>query len=222
MAIGSPDLAGQGEVSEWVEQQGRDWEQKFGLQADDEDGLGAYFALSVTAAGWHSGALVLVNEDLAQKISKACEMPESKAAEASNVDTESNTPDAPEPSSEAQPIDDSNNNVSLLQRTLTTALDYGRWFLGVGPYSAQSSNTSNQDNNIHPLHPDAHPSTSNNARQAPNPVDYGASPRDGVAYVWARDHFPRLRLSDGREMPGEVDFDEWRYGRPEWDLDFRL
>ncbi len=32
-----------------------------------DDGLGAYFALSVAAAGWHSGALVLVNEDLARR-----------------------------------------------------------------------------------------------------------------------------------------------------------
>lgn len=37
------------------------------LDADD-DGLPAYFALSVAAAGWHSGALVLVNEAKAERI----------------------------------------------------------------------------------------------------------------------------------------------------------
>ncbi|KAF3031771.1 hypothetical protein E8E12_001985 [Didymella heteroderae] len=52
----------QGEVSEWIEQEGREWDKDAG-----EDGLGAYFALRVSAAGWHSGALVLVNEDLAKK-----------------------------------------------------------------------------------------------------------------------------------------------------------
>jgi SCF-associated factor 1 len=31
--------------------------------------------------------------------------------------------------------------------------------------------------------------------------------------------FPRLRLSDGTDMPGTKDFDEWREGRPKWDLD---
>ncbi|EMC98263.1 hypothetical protein BAUCODRAFT_67000 [Baudoinia panamericana UAMH 10762] len=108
MALGSPDIRCQGEVSEWIEQQGRDWESKFNLQSADDDGLGAYFALSVSAAGWHSGALMLVNEDLAAK---------------------------------------------------------------------------------------------------------------GYKYVWAYDHFPRLRLSNGAEMPGNVPFDEWRYERPAFDLE---
>jgi SCF-associated factor 1 len=202
MAIGSPDLAGQGEVSEWVEQQGRDWEEKYGLQDQDEDGLGAYFALSVTAAGWHSGALVLVNEELAQKISTACEIPD-PAAEA-----------------EAAPVDNDeadNNNVSTQPFSLlSTALDYGRWFFGVGPYSASSpsSNTRQQSNSTRPEGVET--------RRTPEPTDYGASPREGKLYAWAGDHFPRLRLHDGREMPGTVEFDEWRYGRPEWDLEFTL
>ena len=92
----------QGEVSEWFEQEGRAWDQDRG-----EDGLGAYFALRVSAAGWHSGALVLVNEELAQK----------------------------EPTYNREDV-----------------------------------------------------------------------------------HFPRLKLSDGREMPGQKDFDEWREGRPEFQL----
>lgn len=49
----------QGEISEWLEQESRAWD-----QGQDEDGLGAYFALGVSAAGWHSGALVLVNDEL--------------------------------------------------------------------------------------------------------------------------------------------------------------
>ena len=92
----------QGEVSEWFEQEGRARDQDGG-----EDGLGAYFALQVSAAGWQSGALVLVNEKLAKK----------------------------EP-------------------------------------------TNNREDRS----------------------------------------FPRLKLSDGREMPGEKDFDEWREGRPDFQL----
>jgi SCF-associated factor 1 len=212
MAIGSPDLAGQGEVSEWVEQQGRDWEEKYGLQDQDEDGLGAYFALSVTAAGWHSGALVLVNEELAQKISAACEVPdpaaEAKAApiandEANNTTTNNNVSPQPSPS------------------LLSTALDYGRWFLGVGPYSAPSpsSNTrqQQQQQQFNSTRPEGV-----ETRRTPEPTEYGASPREGRLYAWAGDHFPRLRLLDGREMPGTVGFDEWRYGRPEWELEFSL
>ncbi|EMD87843.1 hypothetical protein COCC4DRAFT_143329 [Bipolaris maydis ATCC 48331] len=93
----------QGEVSEWFEQEARAWDQDGG-----EDGLGAHFVLRVSAAGWHSGALVLVNEELAQK--------------------------EPAYNREARP-------------------------------------------------------------------------------------FPRLRLSDGREMPGEKEFDEWREGQPIFQLD---
>lgn len=89
-----------GEVSEWIEQESRAWDKE-----EEGDGLGAYFALGVSAAGWHSGALVLVNEELANK----------------------------EP-----------------------------------------------------------------------------------AQHWGQMRFPRLRLADGTEMPGEKEFDEWRDGRPEW------
>jgi SCF-associated factor 1 len=94
----------QGEVSEWIEQESRAWDK----QNPGEDGLGAHFALSISAAGWHSGALMLVNEDLANQGS-------------------------------TQFVEDQS--------------------------------------------------------------------------------FPRLRLSDGTDMPGTKDFDEWREGRPKWDLD---
>ncbi|EGP90152.1 uncharacterized protein MYCGRDRAFT_69058 [Zymoseptoria tritici IPO323] len=111
MTLGSPGVAAQGEVSEWIEQEGRDWETKFGVrQSDDDDGLGAYFALSISAAGWHSGALVLVNQDMVDRL-----------------------------------------------KTATWVSLY---------------------------------------------------------------HFPRLRLSDGTEMPGQVEFDEWRFGRPNWELEW--
>ncbi|KAJ4323330.1 hypothetical protein N0V94_001946 [Neodidymelliopsis sp. IMI 364377] len=93
----------QGEVSEWIEQEGREWDKD-----TCDDGLGAYFALRVSAAGWHSGALVLVNDELAKK----------------------------EPS-----------------------------------------------------------------------------------YSYAGKSFPRLRLSDGTEMPGTAEFDAWRHRQPEWQLD---
>ncbi|KAK8189268.1 regulator of chromosome condensation 1/beta-lactamase-inhibitor protein II, partial [Phyllosticta capitalensis] len=57
-----------GEVSEWIEQQGRDWDKHPEFAHVNEDGLGSHFALTVAAAGWHSGAVVLVNEELAKRI----------------------------------------------------------------------------------------------------------------------------------------------------------
>jgi len=57
-----------GEVSEWFEQEGRGWDDFKDLEDADDHGLGAYFALTVAAAGWHSGALVLVDEERAAKV----------------------------------------------------------------------------------------------------------------------------------------------------------
>lgn len=66
--------------SEWVEQEGRHWEegplnqnqdlsqstQKLDIQTKDFH-LDSYFALAIGAAGWHSGALVLVDEQKAEE-----------------------------------------------------------------------------------------------------------------------------------------------------------
>lgn len=200
MALGSPEVRCQGEVSEWIEQQGRDWETKFGVRREEDDGLGAYFALSVTAAGWHSGALVLVNEDLATKVRSACEVRDPLASEPTESD-EQDTPSAAE-------------GASLLSNAVSTALDYGRWFLGLPPYDVSSSSYQPQGSS-------AASNGQENARteQIHFPRSYGDSPRDGYKYVWAYDHFPRLRMSNGVEMPGDVLFDEWRYNRPVFDLD---
>jgi SCF-associated factor 1 len=104
IALFRDEINVQGEVSEWIEQEGRAWDNRY--TGDDE--LGAYFALGISAAGWHSGALVLVNEELA----------------------------------------------------------------------GQESSRTFED-----------------------------------------ETFPRLKLADGTEMPGTKDFDQWREGRPEWNLD---
>lgn len=90
MALGTPGIQCQGETSEWIEQEGRDWESKFGIKSEDDDGLGAYFALSVTAGGWHSGALVLENGELAEKLRRACELPD-PAAEDSDQSEQRNS-----------------------------------------------------------------------------------------------------------------------------------
>ena len=65
--------------SEWIEQEGRHWadgppsstppEHPVSSKAagGDYDHLGAYFAISISAAGWHSGGLVIVDETAAEK-----------------------------------------------------------------------------------------------------------------------------------------------------------
>lgn len=215
MAVGSPDMRCQGEVSEWVEQEGRDWESKFGVRGVDDDEGDAYFALSVTAAGWHSGALVLVNDKLATKLKRAVERrdrsPEPVTASSkADADSLATTEGDAGPSTQVSPS------------YLSSALDYGRWALGLPRYDQSAANTTQPtavDDDDRSIGMTAQMGDFQRGR---HPINYGASPRVGVTYVWADDHFPRLRLSDGTEMPGSVEFDEWRYGRPEWDEQFSL
>ncbi|KAK5137001.1 hypothetical protein LTR08_001508 [Meristemomyces frigidus] len=219
MALGSPDVRCQGEVSDWIEQEGADWETKFagrgagGGGGEDDDGLGAYFALSVTAAGWHSGALVLVNEELAERVRRGCEVQDPAALEPAGLEADgkqrggeaASSAVAEEPSSPSR----------VLSWAASTALDYSRWFLGLAPYNAPATA---------PTTPVSSPPRSDNATAAAGrtverqlihaPRSYGDSPRQGYKYAWARDSFPRLRLSYGVDMPGTVAFDEWRFGRP--------
>ena len=207
MAIGSPGVTAQGEVSEWIEQEGRDWEEKLGVQRDAEDGLGSYFALSVTAAGWHSGALVLVNEELAGRLKAACEMPDDGCSVLSSTSVQ-DTIHPDQQTSAAAPLVSSTG----LEWLTTTTADYIRYFLGAAPYNVS---TVGQEFNRESAPNRPSYSTS------PEPRNYGASPRPGVLYVWAKDHFPRLKLSDGREMPGTVPFDDWRYTKPDWGQDWQ-
>ncbi|KAF2197040.1 hypothetical protein GQ43DRAFT_444587 [Delitschia confertaspora ATCC 74209] len=151
----------QGEVSEWFEQEGRNWDKDAALKDADEDGLGACFALSICAAGWHSGALVLVNEELTTRVREKCIVKDT------SFEAEDST---------ARPEGQAHQQLHLQQAL-------------------------NEQN--HGTHPRLG----------------SASPGKGFKYVWADRSFPRLRLSDGREMPGEVEFDEWKFGRPEWQLD---
>ncbi|KAK4631587.1 hypothetical protein CLAFUW4_03404 [Fulvia fulva] len=216
LAIGSPDVAAQGEVSEWIEQQGRDWESKFNVAGDSDGGLGAYFALSVTAAGWHSGALVLVNETTAQNLSRAVEVPDAPPA---TNDIDSLPSHEEGPSSSLPPRSAPTPITSQDTSYLGQALDWGRYLLGLPPYNVSAASHGPDQ-----VRADIRLRSQNVTRDAHHnlePINYGASPRNGYKYVWADDHFPRLRLSNGTEMPGEVGFDEWRYGRPEWKLDWQ-
>jgi len=77
------DANKQAAFSEWVEQEGRHWQegpatapslagdtavvQKRNAAVGDYANLGAYFPIAIAAAGWHSGALVLMDEDMAHE-----------------------------------------------------------------------------------------------------------------------------------------------------------
>lgn len=189
----------QGEVSEWIEQEGRAWQEKFGGNTDlDDDGLGAYFAHTIAAAGSHSGAIVLVNEELASKIRSNC------FARAAGPEVESGHGAEEAVVEQQSPATDR----TLLAQAATYATDLGRWAFGLAASTASAGSAASV-----PFHRDP-----NNPHAFNNPSNHGAAAADGSPYAWANDSFPRLRLTDGRVMPGTVEISEWRHGRPEWDL----
>lgn len=167
MALGVPAIHCQGEISEWVEQQGRDWEEKFGVKGDDEDGLGAYFVLSVTAAGWHSGALVLENRDLVEKLRRACEIPDPAVQPFRSLQDESTS-------------SESGGTSSLLGMAIATGSDWGRWALGMAPYDPQS---------IARISQGEAGNTANAAlmKRGMHAINFGAAPRVGFLYKVGED-----------------------------------
>jgi SCF-associated factor 1 len=230
MALGSADTTCQGEVSEWIEQQGRDWD-RFAAPSKDDDGLCAYFALSIAAAGWHSAALILKNDDLASRVRQGWEVPQEAGV--------------------SQPESKENNERSESEAGSSTAreaswsdtiADYGRYFIGAPPYNATTNATppryGDPPNNrmVNALPPRYGDPPNNGTMNALPPrfgdpppsqvvaqdedayITDGAHSREGVPYVWKDHNFPRLRLQSGEEMPGEVTFDEWLHGRPEFKL----
>lgn len=81
-ALFDDDQDKQAAFSEWIEQEGRHWDEGPSLalsspekpkdtkgdRAGDYANLGVYFPIAIAAAGWHSGALVLKDEDRAHEI----------------------------------------------------------------------------------------------------------------------------------------------------------
>jgi SCF-associated factor 1 len=180
MVMCSTEDAVQGELSEWFEQEGRDWDKR--VETDDDDGLGAYFALSVSAAGWHSGAVVLVNQDLADRVRDSCIVEDPEARTRPKDEPEERVPGS---------------------WIVATFSNWVRNFLGLRQADQQRQRRKNTD--LEDLDVVA-------GRRPPG--------MPHCKYTWMDTPFPRLKLSDGREMPGTVEFNEWRYGRPTWDLDF--
>ncbi len=71
----------QEELTEWFEQMGADWDKCPDVAGEANAGFGAYSALSIAAAGWHSASLVLVNDQLVRKIENKFTKPEPDVAD---------------------------------------------------------------------------------------------------------------------------------------------
>ncbi|KAL9091953.1 MAG: hypothetical protein Q9159_001098 [Coniocarpon cinnabarinum] len=113
------------EVSEWFECRLRDWDRDVPASVaniTNDDGLAAFFALSVAAAGWHSGALVLQNDNKAAQIRKRYEQGLLE-----------------QPEGQSSILSDGQS--SLVDKTKALVMGLGRSFLGL-PETEPSAETS--------------------------------------------------------------------------------
>lgn len=151
----------------YFEREGAKWEESVTKEGE----IGAFFVLKVAAAGWHSAALVLVDND--------------KAEEAREAHTIRSSPARPPPSPalSAQSTDSYEVIDSPGEQLANTVYaiyewlwEMGRTFLGL---TARDS-----------------------AREAEERVKKREDMVDEVEYTWSKETFPRLRLLDGKVMPG--------------------
>ena len=196
MVLRDEDGAGK-VVGEWFEREGRHWSvSPHHNQPGESDGhsgedMGAYFALKVSAAGWHSGALVLVDEEKAATVkAKYVVKPVESPVEIANGEE-----------AEAEEESDEEEEVSAPWDQLATAINsagtwvykLGRWFLGLTDRDVTAVTHGAEG-----LH-------------APEVDESGAGEE---IYTWHDQAFPRLRLLNGEMMPGEIPPTRWRGEEP--------
>ena len=167
-------------IAEWFEREGADWSRgpsSTECVYPEEDGgeeIGAYFALKVTAAGWHSGALVLVDQEKAARVRdkyliKPRALVVSSPRDAAGAIGRPQQADTPEEHAEIKKPG--------LESLLYNSIYYlGKSFLGL--------------------------------------ADRDAAAAAKEVYVWHDQPFPRLRLPNGEEMPGEIPMTDWKSREP--------
>lgn len=169
-------------MGRYFEREGARWED----EVVREDGMGAYFVLKVAAAGWHSAALVLFDED--------------KAEAARNSHRARSTSPAPSLAASTQSVDTQGFAYEVIHSPGEQLIigiqsvgqwfwDSGRWFLGL---AARDEARERQ-------------AGGNERERSPAEREREAQ---GIVYEWSKQHFPRLRMEGGEVMPGEIEVTE--------------
>ena len=211
-------------MTEWIEREGRAWSRgptTLDYDAGDqtvtgnEEELPAYFALKVSAAGWHSAALVLVDDEKAERVRqkfivKPKQTPSLPASDSAMQSTQNGSqcePAAIEKDVPATWVRVSN----ALSSVGTYYWSLGRWFLGLTERDEREAAQAR-------ARAEARVSTmaAIGAQERLAGRDQHDSSKEG-GYIWTDMPFPRLRLLDGVAMPGEVDMTEWR-GEEPWKM----
>jgi SCF-associated factor 1 len=177
---------------DYFDREGARWEN--GVTAEGE--LGAYFVVKVSAGGWHSAALVLVDEDKAEQARK-----KHIVNPAPDKTTLNKSEDQPQNMTETPPD-------SWTSWILTFFLTFARWFLGLTARDLARAGTASIQNRpperrIDPSHPST---TAAAAAVVEEPLDMtnGVIPNlepdpelfsapDGVEYTWTGQPAPELR-----------------------------
>ena len=165
-------------IADYLEQEGSKWEQ--GVTEDGE--MGAYFALKVAAAGWHSAALVLVDKEKAEKAREKHIKPSPKQSR-----DPSPTPSLQSDSSYEVIDSPGEQLVNAVYDIYEWVWEFCRWFLGLTQRDAAREAAKKQHDSANGEESDDDPE---------------------VIYTWSDNPFPRLRLPDGEVMPGETPLTE--------------
>ena len=170
-------------IGRYYERKGACWE----AAVTKEDGLGAYFVLKVAAAGCHSAALVLVDEEKAEAarnshLARSPSPAPSLAASVQSVDSQGYAYEV---------IDSPSEQLVIAIRSVGQWVwDTGRWFLGL---TARDKARKQQ--------------AGGKERQERSPGEREREAQ-GIVYEWSKEHFPRLRMEGGEVMPGEIEITE--------------
>lgn len=175
-------------MGDFFEREGAKWED--GTAAEEEE-MGTYFALKVAAAGWHSAALILVDEEKAQRARTAHLAP--PPGRRSGVMTPAEGRDGVATPTGSVRSEDSYFHIESPSEQLANAVvgiftwvfGVGRWFLGLAERDASREAAKKEG-------------------QARPEDGSGDIDEDGIFYTWSEDPFPRLRLPSGDVMPGEI------------------
>ncbi|KAI4198451.1 MAG: hypothetical protein LQ346_002775 [Caloplaca aetnensis] len=170
-------------MGDYFEREGRKWEE--GVTQEGE--MGSYFVLKVAAAGWHSAALVLVDEAKAELARLTHVLP--PRAEAAEEDWHAGTwEDIDAPWDQlSKALQWCGNCVWMWIWTLA------RMFLGLGARDQR-------------IEAERKKETEKRSEREESVGEGGE--RDAVRYRWTDQPFPRLRMANGEVMPGDVEITE--------------
>ena len=186
------DTSVQADVSDWVEYLGINWAARVGAQATDEFGLSSYFGFRISAGSRHSAALIIVNENLASHIRDAYLVKREPQQGPQQVQQIS-------PRTSHSPFS-LKQSASRLFDALTRpsrSMSFSR-LLNTPTSKLEIKCTSSSTQAVVP---------SRGVRRPPERSELeNSSETQDKKYQWMYEEFPRLRLDDGREMPGDIPF----------------